>query len=134
MPDYTRVNLKQDVEDSAQKHGLAPDLEARFPSQDLGLERSGMSYQRYEPGHRLPFGHSHDEQEELYVIVSGGGRLKLDEEILDLKQWDAVRIPAGVMRNIEAGPEGLELLAFGAPYTGPPGQQDAQSVSGWWTD
>lgn len=130
MAGYTIENLK-DVEDSAVEFGFYPDLEARFAKEPLELEKSGVSYQRLAPGFRMPFGHQHKEQEELYVIVRGGGRIKLDDEVLDLRQWDAVRIPKDTMRCIEAGADGLELVAFGAPYTGP---GDAEMTPGWWTD
>jgi uncharacterized cupin superfamily protein len=128
MAEYTLTNVK-DVEDSAVQFGLSPDLEARFV-RTLGLENSAISYQRLAPGYRMPFGHRHKEQEELYVILSGGGRLKLEDEIVDVRQWDLVRIPKETTRNLEAGPDGLELLAVGAPNTGP---QDAETLPGWWT-
>jgi mannose-6-phosphate isomerase-like protein (cupin superfamily) len=130
VADYTLTNLKN-VEDQAPKFGLSPNLEARFARNDLDLEDSGLSYQRLAPGFRMPFGHTHKEQEELYVILSGGGRLKLDGEIVEVRQWDVVRVPKETMRNFEAGPDGLELLAFGAPNTGP---EDAEPTPGWWTD
>ena len=133
MADFTRVNLKADVEDSAPKGGLAPNLEARFATGDLGLEQSGVSYQRLAPGFRLPFGHRHEQQEELYVIASGSGRMKLEDEIIELTQWDAVRVPPGTTRSIEAGPDGLELIAFGAPNTGDVGS-DTSPQMGWWDD
>jgi mannose-6-phosphate isomerase-like protein (cupin superfamily) len=92
-----------------------------------------MSYQRLAPDFRLPFGHRHKQQEELYVIVSGSARVKLDDEIVELRQWDALRVPAETTRSFEAGPEGVELLAFGAPRTGP-AAEDAQPLPGWWSD
>jgi mannose-6-phosphate isomerase-like protein (cupin superfamily) len=133
MAGWTRVNLKSDVEDSATKFGYAPDLEARFATGALGLEKSAVSYQRLAPGFRLPFGHSHEQQEELYVLLSGSGRLKLDEEFVEVGPLDAVRIPPEVTRGFEAGPEGAELLAFGAPNTGGPAE-DANPTPGWWSD
>jgi mannose-6-phosphate isomerase-like protein (cupin superfamily) len=133
MAAHTIVNLKE-VEDRAPSFGFAPDLEARFPTNDLGLEKSGLSYQRLAPGFRFPFGHRHNEQEEVYVIVSGGGRLKLDDEVVEVRQWDAVRVPSEVMRAFEAGPEGVELLAFGAPNTGASPGDDADMQPGWWSD
>jgi mannose-6-phosphate isomerase-like protein (cupin superfamily) len=129
MADYTLINLK-DVEDSATKFGLSPDLEARFAREDLGLEKSGISYQRLAPSYRMPFGHKHGEQEELYLILSGGGRVKLDDEIVEVRRWDVVRVPNQTMRNFEAGPDGLELLAFGTPSMG---NKDVEQVPGWWT-
>ncbi len=132
VADYTIVNLK-DVEDSAEKFGIAPDLEARFATGDLGLQKSGVSYQRLGPDFRMPWGHQHDQQEELYVILSGSARVKLDDEVVDLKALDAVRVPPEVMRAFEAGPDGAEILAFGAPNTGPP-SADTEPVQGWWSD
>jgi mannose-6-phosphate isomerase-like protein (cupin superfamily) len=129
MADYTLKNLKTDVEDSALKFGLSPGLEARFASKPLELERSAVSYQRLAPGFRAPFGHKHKEQEELYLIVGGSGRIKLDDEEIEIRKWDAVRIPPATMRGLEAGPDGLELVAFGAPATGP---GDAETTDGWW--
>ena len=130
---YTKVNLKSDVQDSAQQFELAPDLEARFASRDLGLERSGTGYERLAPNFRVPFGHTHKEQEEVYVVVSGSGRLKLDDEIVDFSQWDAFRVAPEVWRCFEAGPEGCEILAFGAPKVDNPAA-DAEMRPGWWSD
>jgi uncharacterized cupin superfamily protein len=130
MSDYTIKNLRE-IEDMAPRFGFAPDLEARFAGKSLGLERSGLSYQRLAQGFRMPFGHRHEQQEEVYVLVSGSGRVKLDDEVVEVKQWDAVRVAKGTMRAFEAGPEGMELIAFGAPNTG---LQDAEQAPGWWTD
>ena len=131
MSDHTIVNLKEDVEDMAPKFDLSPGLESRFARKPLALENSGMSYYKIAPNFRTPFGHRHGEQEEIYVIVSGNARLKLDDEIVELRQWDAVRIPGPVTRALEGGPDGCEVLAFGAPNTD---NQDAETVPGWWSD
>lgn len=130
MSGYTIKNLK-DVEDSAPKFGLAPDMEARFAREELDLAQSGVSYLRLAPGARVPFGHKHAQQEELYVVVGGSGRIRLDDDVVDLRQWDAVRIPPATMRCPEAGPEGIELVLFGAPSTG---GGDVEMVQGWWSD
>jgi mannose-6-phosphate isomerase-like protein (cupin superfamily) len=131
---YTVVNLKEDVEDMAPKFGHAPNLEARFATRALELEKGGISYQRLAPDFRVPFGHRHKEQEELYVILSGSGRVKLDDEVVELKPFDAVRVPSEIMRCFEAGPDGAELLAFGAPNTGSSPGADAEMTPNWWTD
>lgn len=130
MTGYTIRNLKE-IEDQAPKFGFAPSLEARFATAPLEFEQAGISYQRLAPGFRMPFGHKHKEQEEVYVLVSGSARVKLDDEVVELRQWDAVRVPKETMRNFEAGPEGAEIIAFGAPHTGP---GDAEMTPGWWTD
>ena len=117
MADYTLLNLKSDVEDSGERFGYAPHMEARFARKPLNLEQSGISYFKLAPGFRVPFGHRHSEQEEVYVLLSGSARVKLDDEILELHPMDAVRIPTGTTRGFEAGSEGAEILAFGAPDT-----------------
>ena len=131
MARYTLSNLRDDVEDVAPKFGMPPGMEARFASRDLGLSRCGVSLQKLAPEGTQPFGHSHREQEELYVIVAGGGKVKLDDEVVDVRAWDAVRVEPGVTRAFSAGPDGLELLAFGAP--GPDdGSADVEMTPGWW--
>lgn len=130
MSGYTIKNLKE-IEDQAVKFGLSPNLEARFAREPLEFESSGLSYQRFAPNFRAPFGHKHERQEEVYVLLSGSGRIKLDDEVHELKRWDAVRMANGTMRAFEAGPEGAELLAFGAPAIGP---NDAEMAQDWWTD
>ena len=129
MSDHTIVNLKDGVEDMAPRFGLSPGLEARFARKPLGLERSGFSYFRIAPGFKQPFGHRHGEQEEVYVVVSGSARIKLDDEEVDLRQWDAVRIPGQVTRGLMGGPEGAEVLAFGAPNTE---NRDVEMVQDFW--
>jgi mannose-6-phosphate isomerase-like protein (cupin superfamily) len=114
MAAYTVVNL-HDVEDSAPKFKMDGQMEARFASGDLELEKSGISLQRVLPDETQPFGHKHDDQEEVYVVVGGGGQMKLDDEVVDVKQWDAIRVGPSVMRAFSAGSDGLEFIAFGAP-------------------
>jgi uncharacterized cupin superfamily protein len=130
MADYTVKNIKE-IEDQAPNFGLSLNLEARFARESLGLAELGLSYQRLAPNFRMPFGHKQKEQEEVYVLLSGSARLKLDDDVVELKQWDVVRVPREVTRNFEAGPEGVEILAIGAPNTG---LQDAEQLPGWWSD
>jgi mannose-6-phosphate isomerase-like protein (cupin superfamily) len=134
MPGYTKVNLKEDVKDSAEDFGLAPNIEARFATSNLELEKSGMSYQRLAPGFRVPFGHKQKQQEEFYVVISGSGRAKIEDDIVEVKQWDVIRVPPEMMRGFEAGPDGAELLAVGAPNTGPDATTDGEMTPGWWSD
>ena len=131
MADYTVLNLRTDVEDMAPKFGMGDGIEARFGRKAMGLQKSGLSYLKLAPDYTLPFGHSHSEQEEIYVVVSGSARLKLDEELIELAQWDAVRIAPSVTRGLEGGPDGAEVLAFGAPNTD---NKDVDMVPGWWAD
>jgi mannose-6-phosphate isomerase-like protein (cupin superfamily) len=133
VADYTIANLRGDVEDQAPNFGMSPGIEARFGRTTLGLETCGVSYQRLEPGFRPPFGHTHDKQEELYVVVAGSGRAKVGDEIVDLKQWDALRVSAGTWRGVEAGPEGMEVLAFGARCGMAADDSDVHMEQNWWS-
>jgi mannose-6-phosphate isomerase-like protein (cupin superfamily) len=117
MADYTLLNLRTDVEDMAPQFGMGDGIEAHFGRKPLGLEKSGVSYFKLGPDYKLPFGHVHSEQEEIYLVVSGTARLKLDEEEVELKELDAVRIPPGTMRGMASGSVGTELIVFGAPNT-----------------
>jgi quercetin dioxygenase-like cupin family protein len=90
---------------------------------------SGLCYQRIPPDTRFPYGHTHKTQEEIYVVVRGSGRMKLDEVIVEVREWDVVRVPPGTWRGYEGGPDGLEILVFGAPHLGEIPR--AQQVAGW---
>jgi mannose-6-phosphate isomerase-like protein (cupin superfamily) len=131
---FTLRNIKEDLEDIGSRFDGAPDLEFRLATKALELEASGLSYQRVPPGYRFPYGHTHTRQEEVYVVLSGGGRMKLDDEILELKELDAVRVPPGTWRGYEAGSEGLEILVIGAPNLGDAPREDVDGQRDWWAD
>jgi mannose-6-phosphate isomerase-like protein (cupin superfamily) len=128
MAGYTRVNLKGDVQDMAPQFGMEG-IEARFARKNLELENSGLSRFTLRPGFRTPFGHTHSEQEEVYVVISGSARVAIGDDVVELGEWDAVRIPSGTMHAMEGGPDGGEILAFGAPNTD---NKDAEMKPGWW--
>ncbi|MBA3808661.1 MAG: cupin domain-containing protein [Solirubrobacterales bacterium] len=125
---YTLLKLT-DAKDQAAGFGLAEMGEARFPTEELGAEDTGLSLQKLLPGVRQPFGHRHENAEEVYVVLSGGGRVKLDDEVVTIGKLDAIRVAPGVTRNFEAGDEGLEVLAFGARHKG-----DGEVIRGWWSE
>ena len=127
MSDYKIVNLKE-VEDQAPNFGLAPDFEARFARVALEAELIGLTYQRLAPGLRVPWGHKHKTQEEVFLVISGSLLVKVEDEVHELGPWDAIRVSKETMRGFEAGPDGAELIAIGAP--GGPG--DAETVQDWW--
>lgn len=129
MSDYTLRNLKEDVENSAERFGLAPDLETRFGRKPLELEGGGFSYQRMAPGYVVPFGHRHTSHEEVYVVLAGSGRVKLDGEEHELNQWDALRVAPAVTRGFAAGPDGMEILVIGFGDA-----DDSEMVQGYWDE
>lgn len=129
MAEYTVVNLKNDVVDMAPKFGYSPGLESRFARKNLELEKSGVSYFKIAPDFEIPFGHVHSEQEEVYVVVAGSARAKVGDEVVEMAQWDAVRIAPGAWRGLAGGPEGAEVLAFGAPNTE---NQDVEMSQDFW--
>jgi len=128
MPNFTIKNLKE-VDDSAADRGV--DLEARFGRKHLNSEHLGVSYFRYGAGYRTPYGHRHREQEEAYVVVGGSGRARLDDDVVELNQWDALRVAPETVRAFEGGPDGLELIAIGADR---PEGGDGEMVNDFWTD
>ena len=127
---YSKRNLSE-VENMAPKFGMPEGMEARFARRALEMESLGVSKLKLPPGVRVPFGHRHEQQEEVYVVVAGGGRIKIDDDVVDLAQWDVVRLPPGTMRQVEGGPDGIEYLAFGAG-DGELARTDAEMVPGWW--
>jgi mannose-6-phosphate isomerase-like protein (cupin superfamily) len=131
---FTLTNLKADLEDVGSNFDGSPDLEFRMATRALGLEHSGLTYQRIPPGYRFPYGHTHETQEEVYVEVRGRGRMKLDDEIVEFREWDAVRVPPGTWRGYEAGPEGLEILVIGAPSLGDSPRDDVTGQRYWWAE
>lgn len=131
---FTHLNLKADLEDVGPRFDGSPDLEFHLATKALELEASGLSHQRLPAGYRFPYGHTHRRQEEVYVVVRGSGRMKVDDEIVEVAEWDAVRVPPGAWRGYEAGPEGLELLVIGAPNLGESPRDDVEGARDWWVD
>ena len=125
---YAKKNLR-DVKDSAAEHGLSAHQEARFPRQDLGAEQTGMNFLIVKPGQREAFAHRHRTAEEIYVVIDGSGRVKLDDELVELAPLDAVRVSPGVARSFEAGPSGLQVLIFG-----PRVESDGEMVQDFWSE
>ena len=129
MADTYTLKKLTDIDDAAPNFGYGDLGEARFATRHLDAEQTGVSLQRVKPGRRQPFGPRHEAAEEIYVVLSGSGRAKLDDEIVELGPFDALRVSPGVMRAFEADDDGLELLAFGRPLKG-----DGEIVQGWWSD
>lgn len=130
MAGYTVQRLTE-VENQGVHFGLdESDMVVRMARVPLNCEHCGITYERFGPGFRTPLGHKHNQQEEIYVLVSGSVQMKLDEELVDLEPWTAVRVAPETMRATEAGPDGAELLVIGAPNTGP---GDADIVPDWWS-
>ena len=128
MSDFSIKNLKE-VDDLAAGRGM--DIESRFARKHLDSQHLGVSYFRYGPNFRAPYGHRHRVQEEAYVVVSGSGRVRLDDEVRDVRQWDVIRVAPQVVRTFEGGPDGLELIAIGSDR---PEGGDGEMVQDFWTD
>jgi mannose-6-phosphate isomerase-like protein (cupin superfamily) len=123
---HTRINLAE-VEDAAPANGFGARWEARVAREDLDAEQTGVTYFRLRPGKRSPFVHRHRRAEEVYVVLGGSGRVKLDDEIFAVHALDAVRVAPEVARAFEAGPEGLEFIAFGPHH-----DADGEPVDDSW--
>jgi len=128
MSNFAIKNLKE-IDNAASDRGQ--DLDARFGRKHLDSEHLGVSYFRYGSDVRAPYGHRHREQEEAYVVISGSGRAKLGDEIVELGQWDVLRVAPSTVRSFEAGPDGLELIAVGNDR---PEGGDGEMVKDHWTD
>jgi uncharacterized cupin superfamily protein len=125
---YVKKNLR-DVEDMAVKHGISDNQEARFARGALGAEQTGLNYLIVKPGKREAFAHRHKEAEEIYLVLRGSGRVKLEDELVELTALDAVRVAPGVTRSFEADQDGLEVLVFGPHVEG-----DGEIVQDFWGD
>jgi mannose-6-phosphate isomerase-like protein (cupin superfamily) len=128
MADYTHMNLSE-VKDAAPGFGFGEMGQIRFAKDDLDAERTGITHLKLNPGTRMPFGHKHDEAEEIYVVIAGSGLMKMDDEIVEIVELDAVRISPETARGFEAGPDGISLLAVGARHDG-----DGEVLPHWWSD
>jgi quercetin dioxygenase-like cupin family protein len=128
MSDYKIVNIRE-LEDMAVKFGMSPNMEARFGRSATDAEQGGFSYQRFAPNFRQPFGHRHRDQEEFYIVLSGGGQVTLGEDARPIQQWDAIRVAPNTARAFEAGDDGLEILVFGAGEGG-----DSEVLKSFWDD
>jgi mannose-6-phosphate isomerase-like protein (cupin superfamily) len=128
MPAYTHRPLT-DVEDAAPAMGLAPGHEMRFAQRALEAEHTGLTLHRLAPGVRQGIGHRHDRAEEVYVVIAGSGRVKLDDDVVAIAAGDAVRVAPPVTRSFEAGPDGMEWLAVGPHH-----EADGEVIPGWWSD
>jgi quercetin dioxygenase-like cupin family protein len=129
LPGYTIVNLME-LENQAVEGGSTTDV--RFARSAIQSEHLGLSRFQFAPGKRSRGGHSHREQEEVYVVLGGSGRIKLDDERVELRQWDVVRVAPETVRGFEAGPDGLDLLAVGSDR--PEGGDGVSADEGWWGD
>ncbi len=125
---FTHTKLT-DVKDSAPEFGMDDIQEARFAKGDLDAEETGVSHYRLKPGKRTPFGHRHEKAEEVYVVIAGSGRMKLDDEIIEVERLDAIRVAPEVIRAFEADDDGIEVLAMGARHDG-----DGEVIQGWWSE
>ena len=114
---YTIKNLRE-TPDMAPKFGYENFQEAHFVHQELDADSIGCSFHVVKPGQRQGFAHRHEEAEEIYVVLSGSGRIKLDEDIKEIGPLDAIRVAPTVVRAFEAGDDGLEVIAFGPRHDG----------------
>jgi mannose-6-phosphate isomerase-like protein (cupin superfamily) len=125
---YTIKNLRETA-DSAPQFGLADMGEAHFPRTELDAQTTGLAYHVLKPGKRAPFGHRHNKAEEVYVVLSGGGRVRLDDQTVEIGELDAIRVAPEIKRGFEAGPEGMSVLVFGPHY-----DSDGELLRDFWED
>ncbi len=125
---HTLVNIA-DLEDLAAKYGYGEMGESRFAADALEAERTGVAHFYLRPSTRQMFAHRHHRAEEIYLVLEGSGRVRIEDEIVDLRTLDAIRIAPEQTRQFEAGPEGMRFVAVSARA-----RDDAEIVKDWWTD
>jgi mannose-6-phosphate isomerase-like protein (cupin superfamily) len=126
MSAYTKKNVSA-LKDAAEEYGMGDVMSVRFPAKELDAEETGMGHHSLKPGKRQGFGHKHDEAEEVYFVVSGSGRVRLDDETVELEKGDFVRVAPEVMRRFEGGDDGIEFISFGSRHEG-----DGDIDPGFW--
>ena len=124
MPGWTKQNFGE-LDDRSKD----PSMEWIFARDEIEATQVGPSLFKFEPGARMPFGHRHGEQEEIYIVVRGSGRFKLDDEFVDVAEWDVLRVAPDTWRSYEAGPDGLDLICIGGPR---PKGNDNEGDPGFW--
>ena len=127
MTTWGTANLLQ-IADLSEQFGIADVGEVRYVREQVGAERTGLTLYRMRPGRRDRFGHRHAAVEELYVCLSGSGRAKVDDELVELAPWDVLRVAPAAVRAFEAGPDGMDLLATGVHVPG-----DGEMLEDPWT-
>jgi mannose-6-phosphate isomerase-like protein (cupin superfamily) len=125
---YGHVNFA-DVKDMLPEWGMQEIGEARYLREDVGAQQLGMTFYRLTPDKRAGFAHRHTDVEEMYLVLRGSGRAKIDDDVVELREHDVLRVAPTATRDFEAGPDGLELLATGRHVAG-----DGEMLQGWWTD
>ena len=125
MSNYAVKNLME-----IEPTGDPSSVEFRFSRKYLDSEQLGVTHERIAPGHSAGDGHSHEVQEEAYVVVEGSGVIKLDDERVEIKQWDVIRVAPEVVRGFDAGPDGLTLIAVGGSK---PEGGDGKIEKGRWS-
>jgi uncharacterized cupin superfamily protein len=125
MTKYAIKNLME-IDDLAADN---PDREIRFSRKYLDSDELGITYQRIGPNHVATDGHSHEVQEEAYLVIEGSGAVKLDDERIELKKWDVVRVAPEVVRGFDAGPDGIVLICVGGKK--PEGGDGAMAKDRW---
>jgi mannose-6-phosphate isomerase-like protein (cupin superfamily) len=125
---YTIKNLAQ-TKDSAPEFGLAEIGEAHFPRDELDAEATGLAYYVIKPGKRQAFGHRHENAEEIYLVLDGAGRIRLDDAIEGIGPFDAIRVAPSVTRALEAGPDGMTIVVLGARHA-----SDGEMLNDFWND
>lgn len=132
MAEYTVVKVS-DVPDQSENLGQDPaEYEVRFMRNPLEMQHAGVTFARYSPGFSgIP--HSHNLQEEVYVLVSGRAQALVgDNEVVDLEQWTAIRVPPEIPRALRAvGDEDAIFVKIGAPNTGPGDGRGVPEGFGW---
>jgi len=91
------------VENQAPKFDMPAEMGARFARSALEGETLGLSLMKLAPNFRIPFGHKHEGQEEIYVVVRGSARIKVEDALGVRPRWPFAGPLASSFRHSFAG-------------------------------
>ncbi len=96
--------------------GEGPGGIVRKARRALGARPFGFNYFVFPPNQEgREHDHGEQNQEEVYFVVKGSGRMRIDGEEVELRPGRLIRVDPDSTRMPTSGPDGLEFLTIGAP-------------------
>lgn len=77
----------------------------QFVKDATGATSCEISFGTLPTGAAVPFFHSHKENEENYIILSGSGKFQVNDEVFDIAEGSVIRVATNCDRNIKCTSE-----------------------------
>jgi mannose-6-phosphate isomerase-like protein (cupin superfamily) len=71
----------------------------QFLKDITGLSGCEISLNSLKSGTGMPFYHTHQENEEVYIFIAGKGQMQVDGDVIDVREGSIVRIAPGGLRT-----------------------------------